>query len=346
MAVPAWSIIRKMKPIPHAALALALAIAGLAPLRLPAQEEDSNRLAKQFYEQGIRYYEQGDNRAAAEAFREAYKVRPSWKILFNIGQTEAAAGHYGLAVEAFEQYLVEGKDAIEQERRDYVLGEIQRMKVLVGTLVIHGPDGAAVFVDDMNRGELPAAQRVKVEAGERHVVVSTNTGVLLRNVIRMSGGDEVVLEANPSRASVPHPSLAPVAGKPSIPGPSPREGEGKPKETGSPLLWTWVTLGVGGAAGVTAAITGGVALSKGSDVKDQCPHNVCPAGLKGDIDEVKRLNLATDILIGVAAAGGAAALILYFVESAQSEEADSSHAAKAEVHVTPFMAGLSISGRY
>jgi len=301
--------------------------------------DDNNKTAKDLFNNGIRMYRAGQYQVAAESFREAYRLRPSWKILFNIGQVEAAMGQYGLAVEAFEQYLVEGKDEIEQERRDYVLGELQRMKVLVGTLVINGPSGAAVFVDDVNRGELPAARRVKVEAGERHVVVSTDKGVLLRDVVRMSGGDEVVLDVLASRSSA---SPAPVAEKPST-----RKEEGNPKEKEEPpLLWTWVALGVGGAAGVTAAITGGVALSKGSDVKDQCPHNVCPANLKGDIDEVERLNLATDILIGVAAAGGAAALILYFVESAGSDEADPSTGSKASVLVAPFAAGLSISGRY
>jgi len=94
-----------------------------------AQDGDTNSQARELFEHGIKLYDQGEPRTAAEAFREAYRLRPSYKILFNIGQAEASSGRYGLAMEAFQQYLVKGKDEIPVERRDFVSDEIRRLEL-------------------------------------------------------------------------------------------------------------------------------------------------------------------------------------------------------------------------
>ena len=348
MAVRALATKRRISAIPWTILVLWVVIAGLHPSVSLAQNEDSNRLAKQFYDQGIKYYEAGDAKSAAEAFRAAYKLRPSWKILFNIGQAEASAGRYGIAVESFEQYLVEGRDEINPDRKDYVFKELQRLKQLVGTLVIHGPDGAAVFVDDMQRGELPEAKRTKVEAGSRKVVVSTDTGVLLREVVRISGGDEVVLEvknvpvkAHPrlAKKSPPIPGPSQVAEKPPIPGPSPREGEG-----GGLATWGWVAVGVGGALLVSGAITGGMALSKQKDLEDKCPDKVCvdpnDRSLK---DSADTLALATDILLPIGCAVAGTGIVLLVLGMSDDEQ-------KGQASLSPILGagfnGIAVQGRF
>jgi tetratricopeptide (TPR) repeat protein len=66
--------------------------------------------AKAAFAGGSRLFDKGDFPAAAEAFREANRLNPSWKLYYNIGRAEAAAERYGLALEAFEQYLAEGGD--------------------------------------------------------------------------------------------------------------------------------------------------------------------------------------------------------------------------------------------
>jgi len=136
-----------------------------------AQEDSAAGQARIFYENGIELYEQGDAQAAAGAFREAYRLRPSWKILFNIGQCEAAAGRYGLAMEAFQQYLVDGRDDIPLERKDYVAAEILRLQALVGELNVEAPEGSTVMVDGVIRGKTPLTGPVIVVAGVDHEVV-------------------------------------------------------------------------------------------------------------------------------------------------------------------------------
>jgi hypothetical protein len=117
----------------------------------------------------------------------------------------------------------------------------------------------------------------------------------------------------------------------------PAEPEDEPRR-----VWTWVAFGVGGAAGVGAIITGSMALSKESDVRDKCSGGECPASLSGDFDSVEKLALTTDVLIGVAAAGVVAGTLLFFFEP--DSESD------VEVGIAPAAgaksAGLLLTGRF
>jgi tetratricopeptide (TPR) repeat protein len=80
------------------------------------------------YGKGRDLFEQGKYVKAAGSFRKAYELKPNWKILYNIGQCEAAAKRHGLALKAFEEYLSRGGDDIPPERKDEVPAEISRLK--------------------------------------------------------------------------------------------------------------------------------------------------------------------------------------------------------------------------
>ena len=300
----------------------------------PADEPDR---AREFYRSGIELFENGEHSRAADAFREAYNLRPSWKIFFNIGQAEAAAGRFGMAIEAFEQYLVEGRDDVPADRKDYVLKEIQRLRVLVCTVEIKAPSGSIIMVDNVERGTLPSLSRVKVAAGNRHIQAVLDGETIMDRVIRLSGGDQIQLAAGMPAKEEPATEQEETETETE----SEPEEEAEPGESGE-LLYTWVALGIGSAAAVTAGILGGVAMSKSSDVRDKCPDNVCPPGMQDDIDEVENLNIATDVMIGVAGAGLAAALILYFVEEASSEDKEGEDTAGLMFNGT----GIGIEGRF
>ena len=100
-------------------------------------------------------FEQGNYVEAAGSFRKAYELKPNWKILYNIGQCEASAKRHGLALTAFEEYFSRGGDDIPPERKDEVLAEISRLKLIVGMLEIFAPDGAEIAIDNVIRGTAP-----------------------------------------------------------------------------------------------------------------------------------------------------------------------------------------------
>jgi len=134
-------------------------LAAAALLVRPGAALAGDEEAKEWHSQGLELFEAQQYSRAAEAFRRAWALKPSWKLLYNIGQAEAAASQYGLALDAFEAYLVEGADDVPAERHEEVLAEIQRLRVLVGVVELSAPGGAELVVDAIER-------KLNIRAGE------------------------------------------------------------------------------------------------------------------------------------------------------------------------------------
>ncbi len=110
-------------------------------------------------------------------------------MLFNIGQCEAAAKRYGLALEAFEGYLIKGGDDVPEEKRVFVDGEVKRLQGMVGAIEVEASDGAEISVDGMVRAKTPLVGPLRVEAGA-HVVVLSKDGVKLSKTSENRHGDD------------------------------------------------------------------------------------------------------------------------------------------------------------
>ncbi len=159
-----------------------------------AQAEQSEDARKEF-DRGVASFKEDRYKDAVSAFRRAYALNPSWKLLYNIGQCEAAAKRYGLAVDSFEQYLFEGGDNVPMERRDEVLQELGRLREMVGTVRFEGPDGIAVAVDGTKRGVTPIAAGVLVAAGVAHVFSFERDGEPLGELEeKVRGGSSIKLK--------------------------------------------------------------------------------------------------------------------------------------------------------
>jgi hypothetical protein len=274
--------------------------------------------AKSAFEEGKVAFDTKKFSEAADAFRKANRLKPNWKLLFNISQCEAAAKRYGLAVETFESYLAEGGDEISLERRDEVLAELKRLRGMVGSLDVRAPEGCVVVVDNIERGKTPLSGHVLMAAGKEHRVQITRlNGTLLDRMIRLSGGQVLLVEVEDK--------AEPLAHKPE---PKP-EVEPLEEETGSVLkteekrlLKTvgWVTVGVSGALLVGGAVTGAMALSLDDDLEKVCPGNVCLPGLEEDRDRLDTLTVTTDVLLGIGVAAAVAGVVMLIVDSQRGEK--------------------------
>ncbi len=319
------------------AMAMALGLAGLGLPRAAAAEDTTDAEAKQVYQQGVDAFEEGRFDEAARAFRRANELRPSWKLLYNMGQSEAAARRYGLALDAFEQYLVGGGDEIQGDRREEVLAEIQRLRVLVGVVEVQAPDGTELLVDGYSYGKTPFAGPVRVAAGEHEAVLRLGDEVLLEKKLGIAGGMTTTLTAGAGSEA----TAAPPGNKTKQPAGEPVPEAGEPEAGGGGRVWTWVALGVGAAALVGGGVTGGVAMGREKDLLADCPDNHCPASLKGEADTIQTMNLTADILYGVGAAAVIAGIVLFFVEPTGEAEAE-----VAVVPATGDGLGLSVTGRF
>ena len=92
-----------------------LILAALPLFSHSAQADDMSDALKAFENAKVLFHEL-KYKEAADSFREAYKLKPNWKLLYNIGQSEAAGKRHGLALQAFESYLSQGGDDIEESR--------------------------------------------------------------------------------------------------------------------------------------------------------------------------------------------------------------------------------------
>ena len=149
----------------------ALLLTGVSAL---AEDEQ----AEAAFDRGTAAFKEERFDEAVDAFREAYRLRPSWKILYNIGHGEAACKRYGLALDAFEQYLVKGGDEVPLDRQRAVREEIERLQGLVGYLKVIAPEGAMVSVDGVERDAAPLVRELPVAAAVVHAVTATRGGAL------------------------------------------------------------------------------------------------------------------------------------------------------------------------
>jgi hypothetical protein len=312
---------------------------------------DGTAQARAAFQQGFQLYEQKQFSAAADAFDQAYALKPSFKLLFNIGQARAAARQYDLALMAFERYLVEGGDDIDEERRSEVLGELSKLRPLVGYIEVQAPAGLTVRVDGTERGTTPLRGKLMVTVGMAHKVDLLQLGkVLLSQEVQVSGGlVETLRFAMPGRGPEPEGGTPAAAGESGPPDASPAEGpEPAPlpeEEDGGGLkVWGWVTLGAGAAVLVAGGVVGGLALSQSGKLEEACPDGGCSPARSGEVDALGSMALAADILIGVgAAAAVAGAVLLLLPDKGEGGAGDGDGTA---LRVVPAPGGAMLQGRF
>jgi len=293
-------------------------------LPLRAAENDD---AKASFEEAKQLYNQEKFLEAADAFRQAYELKPTWKLLYNIGQSEAAAKRYGLALEAFEKYLAESGDEITKERQEEVREEIKRLRDMVGSLEVDAPPDSVVTVNGVERGKTPLPGYIMVAAGvDHHVMVDLDGTSIIDKTIRVSGGQVMTV----AREDLPGESAEPAS---------------------SPLKTIgWIAVGVGAAVLAGGAVTGGMSLSKNNELEDSCTSGSCPSGVDPDVEESRdKLALMTDILIPVGGVLAATGIVLLIVNAAKKEQPEEE--TSIETAVLPFAipqggGGLMIEGRF
>ena len=288
---------------------LATTILAAAPAM---SQEDNTSEARALFSQAMDAYSANDFRGSAQLFRKAYELKPSWKIHYNIGQAEAAAKQYGLALEAFEAYLAEGGDRVEVQRSEEVMSEISRLRLLVGTVELAAPDGTEVHVDGMLRGTAPLHAALQVGVGKKEVILILNGEEILKDEFIFRGGSptRIAVENSTDAANV----NADAGDTTAI------EDDDATIETTRPTPWTplritgWSLAGTGAAVLIGGVITGSLSLSKKNSLDEDCKNNVCSnPDDKNKIDSAKKLgNVSTALYIagGALAATGVVLLVL------------------------------------
>ncbi len=294
-----------------------------------AGADTREKQARESFRLGTELFDSGKFEQAAIAFARAYELKPSYRILFNIAQSENELGHYAAALKAYVRYLLEGGDRIDEERTAQVNEEIERLNALVGSIIISCEiEGATVMIDGEIRGETPLAEQIFVDLGRHEVVVKHGGERLHRQVVKVAGGQKVKVNVEVGGAV----------------------GDREPDDAGSkgeqpddddrglaPAAF-YTSLGLTGALGITTlALEIGV-QSKIDEVEND-PSN------KKAVDSGKSLQTAERVVLGITAAGVVAtAVIAIFTDFEEASEDD------PEVVVSPSAgstgAGIAVQGKF
>ncbi len=155
-----------------------------------AQGVDEGR---QRFTRGLELYKEGNFHAALAEFRAAYGAAPSFRLQYNLGQTLYQLQDYAGAVRAFEQYLSEGGDKVEAERKKEVEGELTKLRQRVAklTFLVNVPN-AEVSIDDEPRGQ--ASKPILVSAGRRHISVTASNYQTETRVLDLAGAQQLEIK--------------------------------------------------------------------------------------------------------------------------------------------------------
>ena len=298
---------------PHALLlpalvALSLSLAGGAALAQPGKPAASQEDAKAHFQRGVTLFKEGDFRAALVEFRRAHEITGSYKILYNIGQTELELQDYAGALRSFEKYLAEGDKQIDAARRKAVEAEIKKLGVRVARVEIKtNAEGVEMLIDDVSVGKTPLAAPVLVSIGRRKVTALKAGQPPIVRYVDVAAGDLASVSFELA-AEKPEPKPAPLPPPPPPPPPS---------RTG-----TWVSLGITGALVVGAVTTGVLALGARSDAEAKLGTlGVKASDVEQAHSKAATLALVTDIVGGAAIGMAVVTLVLGLTEGKRAREA-------------------------
>lgn len=318
------------------AVAVPSALAQNAKQPTPAEIEE----AKSRYQRGRELYEDNDLRAALVEIQRAYDLAPNYKLLFDIGQICYQLPDYPCALRSFKQYLAEGGENIPADRKAEVEKDLSKLEGRVATLKITtNRPGAEILVDDVVVGTTPLAAPIIVGAGKRKIVARMAGVEPVTKALDVAGTDVVDVPLEFS-AAAPDGRGGATGGDdkvtPTVPTP------GGDTQTGRRVpVVPWVITGV---LAVGTGIAGGLALSASGDYRTKLDTF---GTTRSDIDEahdsVKSRAVATDVLLGLTAAGVVTSIILTVTSGSK---APAKKAVLAPLHVAAGPTGVWINGRF
>ena len=279
----------------------AVVVFGAMPASADEPSEADKAAASARFNKAVELYKTGDVRAALIEFRRAYKLAPTYHLLFNIGQASAELRDYVGAHRSFTQYLADGGEDIGDERREMVERELVRLAGYLAQLEVTvsaaGEDvsGAEITIDGEVVGTSPMSEAVLVSAGRRQVVVSLEGYARWERYVDLAGEDEKTVEVKLLSLAVDRPPVTVTTG-------------GGRRGLGSGF---WASAGVTTALGIGTATLGVLTLRAKSD-QDEVLAMVptTQEAIDDATGRTRRLALYTDIGLGLTTAGAVVTLVL------------------------------------
>lgn len=284
------------------------------------ESKDPKDLAKQAYKKGKEQYDKGDYEASLESFMAAYNYMPNPFVYISIAQSYDKLDKCQEARDYYQKYINEKPDAGNIPDIKEKIDELEGRK---GKVVVKSePEGATITLDGETT-DMTTPAEVELPGGDHALALNLDGHIMETRAFTVPICGEVEVSVTMKVAG----SIEMKSDKDLDKEIEAVSAEKKKKKRkinfGVPHI---VAFSIAGAAAVTAAVTGGLALKNSndfSDKKDEYDANPTPE-LYSDLEDIKSkgrpLAIVCDVTIGVAAVAAVTGIALLFVGPKESKE--------------------------
>lgn len=161
--------------------------------------------AREHYQRGVDLATQGAYQAALQEFRKAYETSPHFAVLYNIGQAQVALGRPIEAIDTLTRYLHDGQSQVPPSRRQEVEAQIALLESRLAELTVTTDrPGVLIRVDEVEMGETPLLQPIRLGAGTHEVSATLDGAPVVVRSVKLGEAERRTLDLAP----VPAPAAA------------------------------------------------------------------------------------------------------------------------------------------
>jgi hypothetical protein len=325
-----------MRSVRNTAVFALLTVAWVVPRQAWAQSDSDKATARDLGQAGEGALDTKDFKRAEEDFRRADALYHAPTLALGLARAQAGQGKVVEAWESYHRIILENvmsppvfAKALADAQAEIASVENRRARV---TITVPGVDAPKVTIDDVPvRAEALGIERF-IDPGPR-VFKATADGYTsaVQSVTIQEGGVQSValtLQRGTAATATGPGAAVSLAVQPTlVPGPiaAPSPGMVETSSGGGSRMKTagFVALGVGGAGLIEGVITGIVAISKHSTLKNDCnlPGGTCPATDSSAVSSYQTMGTLSTVGFVVAGVGAAAGTILILLSPKGSTSA-------------------------
>ena len=283
-----------------------------------AQTEADKATARALAIEAQKALEAKDYEQAADKFSRAEELYHAPTLRLGMARAYVGLEKWVEAMESYNAVIREeipknASNAFRQAKKD-AEKEVEGLdkKIAWVTLKVEGPAEPSVRLDEQDVPVASLGVRRAVNPGD-HKLIASGEGYLegeLSFSIGMAEEQDLVLTLQPDPAA----------------GAKPPVDDGATPATGGDdtmMIIGWTAVGVGGAALIVGAVTGGLAMGKRGELTDACDdEGRCPEDQQSTLDSYRTMGTVSTIGFvagGVLAAAGTVLLILAPSDDVQAE---------------------------
>ena len=321
-------------------MAVTLVASGVLCLARPAHARDS-AAGEALYRAAKESAKKGDWEKACAQFAESQRLDPAPGTLVNLADCEE---HRGLVTSAWSHFTevqpqFKPGDARAAYARDHAAALEKRIPRLTVRLQPGAPTAARVFRDEEELKGASLGVPLPVDPGKHVVVVKVGSAEARYPVTAVESQTAEIVVTAPAEIAPPKPVEERVTAPPK-PIETPPPPADKPAESGNRTLG-FALVAAGGVGLTIGGVTGVLALSNASKVKDTCGPSYATCDQASVDNAATGKTMATVSTVAFIAGGALLAGGLYFVFTAPQA---SSRSARAALAIGP--SGAALQGTF